>query len=289
MCVGLFVFLISSLFITSAFCGIYNGNFEVFDHNETCDINTPSNWFCDANYISCVGSLEPASATWKIDTPLLPFKGSYFLLLSTGDHRMCQASSGAKVWQFLDVEAGNTLKGVFFFGTVDWNPFPDWGTITVKLLDNPDEPIEIVYVQVEDVGSYGSGDTGSMSGWKSFEYTFETAGTYELDIMVCDYSDTAYDTFFAVDNLVLCSSNAAAMGDFNGDCSVNFADFAYFASDWLFNCEDPEVHNDPESDPDYYNAPYSFCLLGTDMNDDGPVDVNDLKIMAENWLLGVEE
>ncbi len=56
-------------------------------------------------------------------------------------------------------------------------------------------------------------------------------------------------------------------GDLNRDCKVDFADFAYFAQQWL---------NDYCNDPDWCN--------GTDFSKDGIVDEADLAILVDNWL-----
>lgn len=290
-CGGLFIFLLSGLFISSAFCDPNNGRFELYDYNETLQINSPSYWYHDSNYAEVVEFLTPRSPLWKLKTDLLPFEGDYFLLISTGiedTSTISEDSQGSKVWQSINAEAGNKLTGVYFFGTMDYSWYVDWGEIKLIPLENPNEAIEVVYVTVEDVGSYGSGDKGSMSGWKKFEYTFETTGVYELNISVNDYYDSSFDSFLAVDGVALCR-NPSGEGDFNCDCTVNFEDFAFLAADWLCDCNDPDVLNDPESDPDFYNDPNSNCLLGTDMNKNGPVNFADLKIMSENWLDGIKE
>ena len=54
-------------------------------------------------------------------------------------------------------------------------------------------------------------------------------------------------------------------GNFNGDCRVNFADFAVFAAQWQLtgaNITDPN----------------------TDINSDGTVDTDDLVLFTDNWL-----
>lgn len=283
------VLILGILLVSQAAGDPNNGRFEFFDHNETLDINRPSGWYYDANYAAVVSSLTPRDSLWKLTTNLIPFEGDYFLLLSTGTENLnITEPYGTEIRQTINAEAGDKLTGVYFFGTIDYSGFIDWGTIRAIPIENPSQPIEIVYVTVEDVGSYGSGDTGSMSGWRRFEYTFETAGTYELNISVNDYSDSIYDSFFAVDSLVLCH-NPSGAGDFSCDCTVNFEDFVFLAADWMCNCKDPNVFDDPESDPNFYNDPDRNCLLGTDLSNNGPVDVNDLGILSENWLEGTKE
>jgi len=61
------------------------------------------------------------------------------------------------------------------------------------------------------------------------------------------------------------------IGDFDGDSRVGLADFAIFAGRWL-------------------RTDRSFFCRGdsTDLTNDGNVDFNDLKELADNWLAGVE-
>jgi hypothetical protein len=55
-------------------------------------------------------------------------------------------------------------------------------------------------------------------------------------------------------------------GDFDGDNRVNFVDFAFFAQRWL-------------------SSDSSFLFSrGTDLTNDGKVDLDDLREFADNWL-----
>jgi hypothetical protein len=276
----------------------YNGRFELFDYNAVLDINTPTGWQCE-NYTNVVGHFIPHPAEnqgqftkWRIDTTtgLFPFEGEHFLVLSTGD---IAGSAGAEVRQSITVEAGDKLTGVYFFGTCDyiWGYplYNDWAEIKLIPADSNFPDVNIVYVDVNHVGSIGPITNNSMSGWKRFEYTFDVNRTGDLTMLVSDYiGDDAYDTYFAVDGLVLCH-DPPTTGDLNCDCTVNFQDFALLAADWFCNCNDPNVHNDPYTDPGLYNDPNTNCLLGTDLTGDGPVDINDLRVMSEHWLEGTKE
>ncbi len=288
------VVVIVSLLISQVYAdpnGIINGSFELYDVNTVLEFNMPTGWNTDGHYTAIVDHLTPRGPKWKLKKDLLPFDGNHFLLLSTGMERKLPTDPNqANVWQTITVNAGDKITGVYFFGTVDYNVYKDWATIQLIPMEPNLSYLQLVYVDVVKVGSWHQYETGSISGWKRFEHTFTfgEAGTYTLVIRVCDYKDNLYDSFFAVDSLVLCH-NPAQAGDFSCDCTVNFKDFAYFAHDWRCNCKDPNVHNDHQSDPNYYNDPNSYCLLGTDLNNDGPVDINDLQIMSEHWLEGIKE
>lgn len=291
---GLFILVLCTL-ILPAYAEPNNGGFELFDYNDILGFNIPTGWIHDANYAAVVDYLAPRQTQWKLKTNLLPFEGDHFLLLSTGKEDILRVEpNSAKIYQTITVETGDKLTGVYFFGTrdyiINYPLYNDWAEITLIHPTDPNLDKLIVYVTVKEMGSYGTGDSGSMSGWKRFEHTFEPndAGTYDLTIRACDYSDSVYDTFFAVDNLILCK-NPPQASDISCDCTVNFDDFTYIAADWLFNCKDPNVLNDPISDPNFYNDPNSNCLLGTDLNNDGPVDIKDLAILSENWLQGTKE
>jgi hypothetical protein len=288
------VFIILMLFTPLVFAepnSIINGSFEHYDVNTVLEFNTPAGWNIDGHYTAIVDHLTPRSPRWKLKTNLLPFDGNYFLLLSTGtENKLPRDPNQANVWQTITVNAGDKLTGVYFFGTLDYNTFNDWAEIKLVPMDSNLSILMLVSVNVLKVGSWYPNETGSMSGWKRFEHTFTSgeAGIYTLIIRVCDYKDYLVDSFFAVDSLVLCH-NPAQTGDFSCDCTVNFDDFVYFAHDWRCNCKNPKVHNDYQSDPNYYNDPNSYCLLGTDLNNDGMVDINDLQILSEHWLEGIKE
>jgi hypothetical protein len=283
-----------TLLISCAMAAPNNGGFELFDYNSTIGINTPAGWNTDNNYTAVVNHLTPRDSRWKLKKDLLPFNGNSFLLLGTGKENVLRKEPNqANVWQTITVNAGDKLTGVFFFGTLDYYPYLDWAEIKLgqsPLVNLNLSSLMLVHVTAGNVGSFDQYDAGSMSGWKRFEHTFtpEEAGTYTLIIRVCDYGDSEYDSFFAVDSFVLCR-NPAQAGDFSCDCTVNFEDFVYLANDWLCNCKDPNVHNDPQSDPNYYNDPNSNCLLGTDLTGNGPVNTNDFRIMSEHWLEGIKE
>jgi hypothetical protein len=273
-----------------------NGRFELYDYNAVLDINVPTGWQYK-NYTAVVGHFVPQpengrTTNWRISS-LSPFEGEHFLVLSTGNIPR-NSVAYAKIWQSITIQGGEKLTGVYFFGTCDYisnyPSFNDWAEIKLVHATDSNQDVNIIYVAVENVGSFGSDDNGSMSGWKRFEHVFEAnqAGTYDLVISVNDYGDTAYESYFAVDGLVLCQ-DPPVTGDISCDCTVNFQDFAFLAADWLCDCNDPNVHNDPQSDPNLYNDPNTNCLLGTDLTGDGPIDINDLQVMSGYWLEGTKE
>jgi len=60
--------------------------------------------------------------------------------------------------------------------------------------------------------------------------------------------------------------------DFRCPDGVDFIDFAFFASHWL---------------DDTCNAANNSCE-GTDLDKSGSVGFTDLKILADNWLKGIQ-
>ena len=265
-----------------------NGRFELYDFYAPLDINIPTGWQRE-NYTAVVGHFVPhplnegegqgVGLDWLLDPciGLFPYEGNHFLVLSTGNIPDNPDIRGAKVWQPITVAAGDTLIGAYFFGTYE-APFRvenDFGEI--KLVAPSLQELVLVHVDVEDVGV-----RSSMKGWKRFEYTFgaNQAGTYDLTIRVQDWTDAFYNSYFAVDGLVLCE-NASGGGDINLDCTTNFQDFALLAAGWLCDCNDPDNYNDPD--------PNSICRLDIDLTGGGLVDFNDLRIMTEYWLEGTKE
>ena len=62
----------------------------------------------------------------------------------------------------------------------------------------------------------------------------------------------------------------STLGDFDGSGSVNFGDFAIFASAWLSSQGDARFN----SDLDISIPPDSF------------IDEQDLEVFVDNWLIG---
>jgi len=260
------------------YANIANGGFEQSEPNATIDANTPTDWQRE-NYAAVVNNFVPQpdpnrgnANNWKIDIVegLDPFEGQSFVVLSTSD--ILPEPMYAKISQQIEVFAGQRLAGMYFFGTCDYIPFEDYAIIT--LIPNPNSSLRdimLLNINVADVGSYSS-----MDGWGFFEYTFsqQEAGVYELALSVSDLSDIIFKSYLAVDNITLCY--APEYGDINYDCQVNMLDFAFMSNDWLNDC----------SDPIYFSDPNSLCKFGTDIDGDGPVDVNDLLLMSQNWLTG---
>jgi hypothetical protein len=260
---------------------IYNGNFEIaleqgVPDNHWHPFYPPEGWQRE-NYAAILNRFVPDYnegnyEQWRIDTQkgLQPIEGLSFVLLTTDD--LIEDPKWALIEQEIYVEAGQTMSGYYFFGTLDYLPYPDWASITMVPIDLDHHPrsIILVNVNVQTVGSYSS-----TEGWVYFEYTFsaEEEGGYHLIIRVDDYFDERFTSYFAIDGLTLCDTHLD--GDINRDCKVNFKDFSWLATDWLENC----------SDPDYFSDPQSNCYRGTDLNDDGPVDLNDLKLLSDSWML----
>lgn len=255
-----------------AFAGDFNNpGFELFcDVNESPDFNTPIGWDC-TNYAAVVNQFFNRSENWVLDPNigLLPYEGNYFVLLSSIDG----GEVFSEIRQTITVHAGDRLTGAYFFGTEDYRPFDDWATIQLVVPDTNDVVgPNIVHISVADVQSYGS-----LRGWKRFDYIFapSQSGTYDLKIKVEDKSDTVLASYFAIDGLVICPSFGIIYGDINADCIVNFFDFAMLAADWMCDCNDSNTFNDPNSN----------CVYGTDIDDSNFVDLDDLQILTDYWLM----
>jgi hypothetical protein len=258
---------------------ISNGDFELYEPNETLGFNTPNDWQIK-NYAAVVENFIPNpqqgnADNWRIDPDigLYSAQGNSFLLISTGDVRPDPNEAWAS--QNIYANEGERISGFYFFGTSDYMNYNDFGTIRLEPDgNNPPEDsndVILVYVDVNQVG-----DHNSMPGWQRFDYVFDSnhTGEYKLVIWAEDEYGTDYifESYFAVDGLVLCDSSSP--GDIYLDCCVDFTDFALFSTDWLKDCDDPNYHYDPNS---------NHCL-GTDLDNNGLVDTNDLWLFSENWL-----
>lgn len=295
-CGAVCVLLLSALCISSAFCDPNNGSFELFDYNETTSsrfnspINDPNGWHTE-NFVTVIpvfpDNLPGSKSNWNMNTALglHPFDGNSLLVLSTGDTSI----NYSKAWQSITINEGDKITGVYFFGACDYRPWSDWATIKLVSHNNPSIEIPIVYTDIDLLGDYGS-----FGGWQRFEYIFKAdeAGEYDLVLLVNDKNDYQLESYLAVDKIVICRNHPGnpppEKGDLNCDCTVNFEDFTMFANDWQYDCNNPIMYNDDQSRPQYYD-PNCNCLLGTDVNGDGPVDFADVIILSENWLQGIKE
>jgi len=276
------VCFICVLITANSLCEIINGRFELYDYSEVFDFNTPTYWQRE-NYTAVVSHFVPNPVSggfpsaWQINPQngLYPYQGDSFLVLSTGN--FVPDPQYAKVWQNITVAGGDKLIGTYFFGTCDYLRFDDYAEI--KLIPFPPDlnrvTIEVLRISVADVNNYGS-----TRGWQKFGYTFDAnqAGDYSLTISVTDLVDPIFETYFAVDSIVLCQESTD-FGDFNLDCTTDFQDFALLAADWMKNCNDPNVFNDPNSN----------CRYGTDITQNGPIDANDLGFISDCWLKGIRQ
>lgn len=270
-----------------------NGSFELFDYNapktlEYSDrqyynfpVYDPNGWHTE-NFVTVVNGFLPnlfagVKSSWLIplDVNFPAFKGEHLLVLSSGDTTITSSTA----WQPISIAAGDKLTGVYFVGVCDYLSWDDWAEIKlVPLEHNSGLPVIILAsADVETVGDYSS-----FTGWTKFEYTFspQEAGDYNLILFVSDKDDKQLESYLLVDSIVLCKYNEQnpppEKGDFNCDCTVDFQDFNRLARDWLYDCS--SLSYDPNCS----------CLLGTDIDDSGPVDFNDLRIFSENWLCGIK-
>jgi hypothetical protein len=268
-----------------------NGRFELYEFSVLYDTNIPVGWE-HTNYTAVVGHFIPnpldsyegqgSDLNWLLDPciGLFPYEGDYFLVLSTGNIRYYTRNTlYAKVWRPITVADGDKLIGAYFFGTYEApeTVYNDYGEIRLIPADSNLPQLVPVHITVQDVGRQSS-----MKGWKRFEYTFNAnqAGLYTLTILVQDVVDALYNSYFAVDGLVLCK-DACGGGDISLDCTTNFSDFALLAKGWLYNCNDPNNYNNPD--------PNSGCRLDIDLTGGGFIDFNDLQIMTDHWLEGTQE
>lgn len=209
MCSKRFIVLVL-IFVFPSFLwadAIVNPGFEFAV--EGTDFDTPADWQYE-NYAAVVNNFESQGPNWEIDpqTGLNPFEGDSFVVLSNGN--MTPETSYAKIWQEIIISAGQAISGAYFFGTTDWEPYHDYGTI--KLIAPSGSgiaDIELVNISVNDVGTYSS-----TTGWLTFQselFTSATAGTYTLECAVYDDIDYMFSSYLAVDGLAIIPEPASIM------------------------------------------------------------------------------
>lgn len=248
---------------------INNPSFELFDYNSPLDFNIPRDWG-HVKYTAVVNCFNKRNPDWNLDPVrgLLPYDGNYFVILSTGD--FSPEPNYAELRQPVTINAGDRITGAYFFGTYDYMSFNDWGTIQLVQPGTNIVEANIVRVCIADIKSYRS-----MRGWQRFDYVFDINGNYDLRIFVSDYEDFAYNSYFAVDGLVICP-NSPILGDINADCTVNSLDIAMLANDWMCDCNTPSIFNDPNHN----------CAHGTDSDKNSIVNFKDLQVIINYWLFG---
>jgi hypothetical protein len=269
----LIIILSGSLLPGGSQAQIFNGGFEA-------DPNFPVGWQVDPNGGApfIMQSFTPYFyGSVRSDVVLDPFEGQNFVVIKSG--RDSSEPNYSRLTQpGITVSAGQQITGAYFFATSDYlaNPsdpneprWKDWGDIA--LVDPCSEAVKILLVHksVADVGDYNS-----MPGWGIFSHTFEPneAGTYNLVLFVSNYGDWNLSSYFAVDALEITDGNDplcpySLAGDLNGDCKVDFNDFAILANAWMTGQNSPTW--------------CSHC----DLNTSGTVDIGDLLIMCQNWLI----
>jgi hypothetical protein len=283
------IFLLSGIILCSAgLAEIYNGDFELAEPNGIMDQygNTfypPLGW--ERHRYAAVTDLfipyppdyndsRSSLDFWKIDVNegVSPKVGESFVVVASGSLDLDDVNG--VIWQPIYVCPNQVISGYYFFGSVDW--IEDWAEITLvpQGVDpnlNPD--IEILKIYVSDIGP-----SSSMEDWGYFEHaiTEEQMGGYNLLIKVEDEVDDAYTSYLLVDGLSL---SPYPLADLNHDCWVNFLDFNILARDWLQDCNDPVYLEDPDN----------FCYRGTNIDETGLVDYNDLAIMSDRWLFQFRE
>ena len=242
-CTGCFVILTGTLW-----GAILNESFEIPDPNVNEWFIPPLNWdrARDNSYKDCYVGLHREfvphpqydrnknEVFWNIPAPA---DGSKFVVLSTGDLGFDSdpVITHSTIWQTVTFEPGHRFTGFYFFGTCDFLQYNDYGKIYLEPVDpNIGLPPEIplAYADVEMVGDYRSTDT-----WRSFVYDFtpDTAGTYNLICTVKDIQDTIYKSYLAVDGLKVCTT-LYDHGDINRDCSIDMIDLFIMSDAWLSVC-----------------------------------------------------
>ncbi len=265
---------------------IYNGDFELFDPNDGCGFSKPTGWDTE-NYAASVTLFIPkiewpeyliGNENWQIDpvAGLDPFEGDRLVVLSTGEILPKGSTDHGSIAQQIEIFSGQRLTGKYFFGTNEESTrFNDYASIRlVPDVNSLFRDIALVYIDVEDVGSFGSTD-----GWQHFEYSFtqEEEGTYDLVCHIEDIGDDRVNSYLTVDDFNLCMT--PEYGDINYDCQTDMKDFGLLAYTWL--CD----YRDPNNIPDPNSTEYREILYG-DLDGNDWVNADDLSLMAGSWLTG---
>ena len=218
------IILILSFLVAEGWA-LLNADFEIPEPNSLPDPNfTPPAYWQHTNYTALHSSFIPnpehgQTVNWSISAP---YSGSKFLLLSTSDIGPDSHNNiwSASVAQPIFLQAGSRISGAYFFGTCDYRPYNDYGTINLVPSDPNGYPgtsaIALAYVDVAAVGSFQSTKT-----WLNFQHTIslKEQGPYDLICKVSDVGDTIYKSYLAVDAFSVCGPGVLP-GDANFDAHV---------------------------------------------------------------------
>jgi hypothetical protein len=189
---------------------ILNPGFEFADPG--ADFDTPKDWTVE-NYAADIEKFIPSEYSgskdaWKIDliTGLEPYEGQKLALLTNGGSDVTYG----KMYQQIYVGAGEKITGAYFFGVCDYTTWDDYAYIKlIALPGSGQSDIEIVSVNLLDVGNYGSTD-----GWVEFEsivFDSSNAGRYILECAVYDQADSILESYFALDGFAIVPEPASVM------------------------------------------------------------------------------
>lgn len=275
-----FVFLL--IFSNIARCHIINGNFEQTEPN---DFGADPTGWTTQNYARVHSSFTPVfergqKATWHFeDNTIVPYSGEKFLVLSTGDMGADHLTTFGLAMQACQFEAGKTVMGRYFFGTGDYLGWNDYAEIKLIPVDPNDRNIRSILVEYVDVAQVG--DYGSTNGWIPFSHTFteEDEGYYYLTFAVYDKIDAIFKSYLAIDHVETVSLPPG--GDFNADGKVDNLDLAIFFNALYQDCEDP---NSICTYIDAAGNERSFDYTG-----DGLVTPADAAPLIKNWLWNRED
>ncbi len=264
---------------------LLNPGFEIADPSRaTFWFTPPLNWdWCNTpnnmNYVGLHTSFVPQPEQGQVVTWSIPesVEGQYFVLLSTGDAEGLRSSfktERSSIEQIITFMPGDIISGHYYFGTCDYMPYDDTGSIKLIPVDHNDGLYSIVLASesVSGLGNYQSTD-----GWQYFRHQFNesTSGDYLLYCEVRDHLDRVFKSYLALDNFRICRG-IPMLADLNFDCVVDYYDLNILSQAWLADCSDPNVISDP-------NIPCHLVIPDPNMPNK-TIDIDHLLPFSENWL-----
>jgi hypothetical protein len=147
------------------------------------------------------GGFENGLANWSVSQNS-DFQGDPILVVSQfGSYTPTEGSSFAllrsslentynRLFQAVNLKAGDRLAGSAFFKTQDYLPFDDDAYIRIVELD-----AVLFSSRVSAVGDYGG------TSWTNFEFAIPTTGTYTIELAIRNAMDGAAPSYLGVDNL----------------------------------------------------------------------------------------
>lgn len=262
---------------------ILNPGFEFVDPNGQGEQIKyfPHDWIRlnNGQAVQVLENPDPGRLDWSFggEPNLMPCEGSYMALLDCVD---ISHTNSSQLRQIIEILPNDRICGAYFFGSMDYFHFIDYGRIYLEPYgDNPSPELVLAEIDLYDVGAYGSTD-----GWQRFCKIVppQCQGLFTFVIEVANDYDDRFPSYLAVDDLSLCPNGTES--DLNYDCITDNLDYQILTEYWTCDCSDPNDLPDPNVCPWMWDQQEVKVLFRGDITGDKAIGLPDLVELLRNWV-----